>query len=419
MFSTKFYETFPLERSHHNTHLSSVVFGKGEILSTNQKEKIVEEIVIHNVKTQTICEYLHLTPRTVQKMVQRKKEGKILFEKTGNPPRIDGCGIATGFLTIQNGKETHSPLDKPTTNVMIRDIARDKRRGLSGLNFKISHHTIKKHREEMNISFEQGQTTTNARERETLDIRNFVSQAALNEAFAKNLNPLMISNVDATSYGVSDNSIELLATVKEDGDKPLTQVGNEKFDIGIKWFAIMNANGNLGKNVFLVSDPSLEEGSFSCKNIKSLSHSLDLSSDGWLCFSRTRNGNKDFFKWMFKEVIIPFVKECRQSLPSNNNEHFFLSFDGEDVQLSPFDDEEMIDLLDEDNTYLVKGPASCTHTIGNACDRSNLFKASKHNLKHLKDYEDLNLLQKIKYYLDSEKQYQARNEQESLTGWCE
>ena len=41
----------------------------------------------------------------------------------------------------------------------------------------------------------------------------------------------------------------------------------------------------------------------------------------------------------------------------------------------------MREQLTEANIIFVKCPASCTDTIGNACDRSNLFKSSKRVLK--------------------------------------
>jgi hypothetical protein len=51
--------------------------------------------------------------------------------------------------------------------------------------------------------------------------------------------------------------------------------------------------------------------------------------------------------------------------------------DGEQLQLQPYDDEEIMTMLEEYRIELGKGPASCTNTIGNACDRSHLLKAAK------------------------------------------
>jgi ABC-type enterochelin transport system substrate-binding protein len=47
------------------------------------------------------------------------------------------------------------------------------------------------------------------------------------------------------------------------------------------------------------------------------------------------------------------------------------------------------------NVYVTKGPASCPHTVGNACDRSDLFKATKTVLKHSKDHRDSALQKKV------------------------
>jgi hypothetical protein len=181
---------------------------------------------------------------------------KIKITSAGRPARVDPVGIATGFLTIINAKENNKHMKKSECKKMVVDLARqsDVRKGFSGLDFSISKTTVNSVYNATNITFEKGQVTTVPRDRETRDIRNFVGQVALNEALAKDLDPHMIANWDATSFGVDDDNIELLATVKEEGDKPLTLVENSKFEMGVKWFALMNANGNLGKDVFVIGN---------------------------------------------------------------------------------------------------------------------------------------------------------------------
>ncbi len=91
--------------------------------------------------------------------------------------------------------------------------------------------------------------------------------------------------------------------------------------------------------------------------------------------------------------------------------------DWEQLQLQPYDDEEIMTILEEYRIELSKGPASCTNTFGNACYRSRMFKAAKNITKYEKaasaaDYQDTALQ---KHYFDDDKSwptkiiYQKRN----------
>jgi hypothetical protein len=80
---------------------------------------------------------------------------------------------------------------------------------------------------------ENGQTMTNARHKEMKDIRNMVSMAVMNDAYAKFKAPQMIGNFDATQFIMSGSNEEMLVTVKKEqsnGDEclPLTTVEESK-----------------------------------------------------------------------------------------------------------------------------------------------------------------------------------------------
>jgi len=79
------------------------------------------------------------------------------------------------------------------------------------------------------------------------------------------------------------------------------------------------------------------------------------------------------------------------------DDHFYLVADGEEVQIKPVDDDEVNNALMESRIDLGKGPASCTDTEGNACDRSNLFKILKSQTSvTVNDFRDPILENKIK-----------------------
>lgn len=78
------------------------------------------------------------------------------------------------------------------------------RRSGCGLNTSIRRRTVKREAQNSTISFEKGQTTTEARARENRDIRNMVSVAAANYAFAKDNPPNLIANFNATLFEISE-----------------------------------------------------------------------------------------------------------------------------------------------------------------------------------------------------------------------
>jgi hypothetical protein len=105
----------------------------------------------------------------------------------------------------------------------------------------------------------------------------------------------------------------------------------------------------------------------------------------------------EFFKWYFETIVIPFTQSCRPHLPAENrDDSFYLVIDGEAVQNEPIEDEEVCTALESAGIDANKRPASCSGTVGNACDRCNVFKATKKFSKGSKalipaDFEDLSL----------------------------
>ncbi len=81
-------------------------------------------------------------------------------------------------------------------------------------------------------------------------------------------------------------------------------------------------------------------------------------------------------------IMTSFIQNCRDILPEDQRDQsFYMVADGEQLQLQQYDDEKIMTMLEEYSIELGKGPASCTNMMGNACDRSHLFKAAKKVLK--------------------------------------
>ena len=96
---------------------------------------------------------------------------------------------------------------------------------------------------------------------------------------------------------------------------PLTEIENSTLSQAVKWVMLCNANGQVADDVFLLSDASMNEEEFTVTEIKGLSHNVDPSASGWLCFAKTRGGNKNFFFWYMTKIVTKFVAACRENLP--------------------------------------------------------------------------------------------------------
>lgn len=81
------------------------------------------------------------------------------------------------------------------------------------------------------------------------------------------------------------------------------------------------------------------------------------------------------------------MKTSRLYVPEDEQEQsFYMTADGEEAQIEPVECEDVCEALDEANIVFVKGPASCTDTVGNACDRSHVFKSAKKMAKCSQPY---------------------------------
>lgn len=159
------------------------------------------------------------------------------------------------------------------------------------------------------------------------------------------------------------------------------------------------ASGHLGIDVFLLSDSSMGADEFQVYSVDGLTHSTNGNTPGWLCFCQTRCGNPNFFHWYITTVVASFVHSSRSILinadyPLNDDSsRFYMVADGEEVQLAPLENDAVAKILEDYKIDFGKGPASCTNTVGNACDRSNLFKSTKKVLSSMNtvaavDYSD-------------------------------
>lgn len=414
-FSDDFLSWFPPTRVSHSLPVCAVRY-YGLELSPEEKSIIFKEIQTSTCTQQTMANYLGVTPIRIEKLVHDVRHGKRLSDTGGRSSKLDDYGKDLLCAEIIRRRESGAPMTKSELYLEVNQAvsSMDIRLGGNGLTTSVHKQTADKILSSMHGTAEKGQVTTKARQRESQDIRNFVSMAAMNEAYGSNKPCQLIGNYDATQFVVTVKNQELLITIKKESsndsdddmeERPLTNVEDSTLDFGIKWFMIASASGHLGTDVFLVNNPNMTDDEFTSSQIRGLSHRSDPTAFGYLCFCKTRCGNQKFFEWYTSVIVTSFVEQCRQLVPEDNRQqNFYMVADGEAIQVKPVEDDGIASILDSHMIDLGKGPASCTGTMGNACDRSNLFKASKKVLKSEKsltvvDFEDPALEQVINAYI--------------------
>jgi hypothetical protein len=382
--------------------------------SCDEKQTILSELARPSITQMRVAKYLHVNCRRIEKLLAAHKAKRKFSNSVGRRNRIDAISKSAISSAIMSARDEKSPLTKSNTIRLIQDeaVMTDKRRGETGLTSTIHPQTVAKILVNLNATVEKGQVMSNARHKEMKDIRNMVSMAVMNEAYAKFKPPQLIGNFDGTQFIMSGTNEELLVTIKgktstDNYDHlPLTIVQDSKLSQAVKWIMLGNANGNLSEDIFLISDTDMDENECEFHQITGLSHNTDPSSSGWLCIVKSRCGNLKFFTWYLNTIVVTFVNKCRSLLYDtietdlNEAKRFYLVADGEDIQIQPLENDEVAKILEDNKIDLGKGPASCTNTIGNACDRSNLFKSTKKVNRHVNssqkyDFEDLILEDKI------------------------
>ena len=93
----------------------------------------------------------------------------------------------------------------------------------------------------------------------------------------------MIGNFEATQFIIERIGKDLeFATIKRENDGPLTEISENMFAQGVKWFFLCNADGKMGVSVFLISDDKMDPEKYLPIKVPGLTHSNDMGAYGYL-----------------------------------------------------------------------------------------------------------------------------------------
>ena len=301
-----FYDIFPHAKASRTTAEVDWKCDQGSFtgVQMNPKQKLAIIKAIENgTSRKFICNYLTISNARITKILKVKKDEHHFSDLNHRPESCDAEGIkyiSNEVLRHQNEPQLQVMVETELNAViLVAAKATQKRRGHADLVFTLASNTMKNIKSRLpKIRKQKGQVTSKARQRESVDIRNFVTTAVMNECFAGGKPPSMIGNHDATQYAVNFTNNQLLITIEDKeakNDDPVEICEESTLGIYVKFFLLCCAAGKVGMHVYLLADPSMNEHEYTAEPIIGLSSSTEAGVVGYLCFCKSRAGNKEFY----------------------------------------------------------------------------------------------------------------------------
>jgi hypothetical protein len=231
-----------------------------------------------------------------KRWLKRHKAGFRNHSAAGRPESIDsntGKAIQQEIIDLTNKKE---PPDEARVKTIIQTKA-DELSEMCNITPKImAKNTMRAAIEKLDIQKRVPQVTSNARMKATTDVRMTYAMWIMLKACSNGICPELLWNFDATQlntkYQGSGRSVYVIkGTVKN----PFSVVEDSSLGLGVKWLHIGSAAGDHGPIVLLVAWMELGEDDFIWKTIPALSVHGSSETPGYICFCKSRAGNRAFF----------------------------------------------------------------------------------------------------------------------------
>jgi len=137
-------------------------------------------------------------------------------------------------------------------------------------------------------------------------------------AFANNIDWHYTFNLDGSTFSImSEGTGEMVVYIKQPNDvveeeSPVTTLDySNELGILVKGMFLHNASGELAPMLLFFSVDDMNEDDFEFYPIQGLRNTSDVGTTGFICFCKTRAGNKKFWKWFFEFYVLKFLKLIR------------------------------------------------------------------------------------------------------------
>ena len=366
------------------------------VISSLMDRVMKEELSIKEIASARQCGI-----RTAYRHYEKYKNNKAISTARGRPNLLD----EESKITLVNKLNSMASEEKAATRDDFKELviegvnSTSERRNSYPQNKLPSISTMRHLREELDIRINHGQRSTSARQLAQQDIRNYVSVAAMHKAMSNQDRPELIFNFDATTYGTNNSDKWVVYPHKRGDNSPVTRIDDSGMQLFVKSYFYHNAVGDLGPLVLVVADDTMDSDSIETYALPGGSWRV-RDSPGWIVFCKSREGNRMFFEWFLKVVVVPFVNKIREDYHSiyGKDAHVtvYIHCDGEQQQVDVVERSDIQGLLRENRIAIGKLPASCSGTT-QASDVCAFFKASKARLANMtpKDWLNVDLQRNI------------------------
>ena len=234
--------------------------------------------------------------------------------------------------------------------------------------------------------------TTDARMVATASIKNAITFAAMNYLMVvlKKTNPLLIINADSTQFtvgGSGDSKCEVKyadapnAPRRNTGKRPLRALPKKGADNSltkyfIKFLLLINAAGMQADPIYILADDNMKEDEFRHYEIENLGVGTQLGNKGHVLITKTRCGNTKLYAWFIEKFLVEFIKRIKATYNLPDDSEAWFQLDGEAVQIYPYFNERLFNMLKSNLAHVGKLPAATT-SITQPCDVGNCFRGPK------------------------------------------
>jgi hypothetical protein len=256
--------------------------------------------------------------------------------------------------------------------------------------------TMKRLDEDLGLDDRKAEKTTLARARAISDIRNLASFIAANHCMIPKTNVNLIINADATQCKTSGESTKKIKVKVAKGRNtsidPLKVLPAENESLTaffIKYYMIFGAGGSLAMPIFILADDKMTSDDVDVHTIHGLGIGIDPNPVGYLVFCKSRTLCHAFYKWLVKDVLVPFVNKIKIDKQLDQDAQVFFTLDGESKQIVPMMDAATQSLFKNNKIAVIKPPGSTSH-ITQPADVGKVFKAIKTTLVGLHNKDNCN-----------------------------
>lgn len=336
--------------------------------------------------------------KSVRNYARNFINGREYLDK-GRPPALDETSRKAVQEVVQNASFSNKTIplnsskqhDREDLKTIINNEANNtkNRRGSYKCNSDMNIPSIKHQINKLGLKITTSQNTTGSRADATQSPYMAASTFILFSIIsALSVHPRLCMNMDMTRCETS-----LMAQMKSGrkgeqcvvskdqkfispGSSTQTSNGIEhKGVIGVRWFPVMNAYGDLGPVVLILSDDSMKEGDFETHKVEGLVNNNNNGGNydfGYVVVLKT-TPRESFMSWFFKTVVLDFMNRIRVKFQLRDRPGFLLH-DGEHCQINPWVKEEtdLMEKFKEGNIYVGKlGPS--TTGVSQPLDAGKIF----------------------------------------------